>query len=163
MSANANRRYIRAMIAIRRAAASDVDHVAPLFDAYRQFYRQPSDLDLARRYLADRLAAGESVILVAETSGTAAPEACGFTQLYPLFSSIACRPVWILSDLFVARAFRRGGVGRQLMESAHVFARQTGAATVELDTAHTNTSAQALYESLGYRRDQEFRHYVLTL
>src|SRR5262245_58112387 len=161
MSAGANGRYIRAMIAIRRAAAPDVDHVAPLFDAYRQFYQQASDLDLARRYLADRLAADESVILVAETAGTGAPEPCGFTQLYPLFSSIACRPVWILSDLFVSRPFRRSGVGRQLMEAAHTFARQTGAAAVELDTAHTNTTAQALYESLGYRRDLEFRHYVL--
>ena len=151
------------MIAIRRASATDVDRIAPLFDAYRQFYQQPSDLDLARRFLTDRMAREESVMFLAETSGTAAPEACGFTHLYPLFSSIACRPTWILSDLFVARAYRRGGLGRKLMEAAHAFARETGATAVELDTAHTNTTAQPLYESLGYRRDLDFRHYVLTL
>ncbi len=151
------------VIAIRRAAVADVDRIAPLFDAYRQFYRQPSDLALARRFLTDRITREESVMFLAETAGTAAPEACGFTHLYPLFSSIACRPTWILSDLFVARAFRRGGVGRKLMEAAHAFARETGASTIELDTAHTNTTAQPLYESLGYRRDVEFRHYILTL
>jgi ribosomal protein S18 acetylase RimI-like enzyme len=151
------------MIAIRRATVEDVDRIAPLFDAYRQFYRQPPDGSLARGFLADRLGRGESVVFVAETAGTSAPETCGFTQLYPLFSSVACRPIWILSDLFVARAFRRGGVGRRLMEAAHEFARIQGAATVELDTAHTNTTAQTLYESLGYRQDLEFRHYILKL
>lgn len=151
------------MIAIRRAVVEDVDRLAPLFDAYRQFYRQPVDLSLARQFLADRLAHNGSVVFLAETAGTSAPEICGFTQLYPLFSSVACRPTWLLSDLFVARAFRRGGVGRRLMEAAHAFAREQGSATVELDTAHTNTTAQALYESLGYQQDLEFRHYVLRL
>jgi ribosomal protein S18 acetylase RimI-like enzyme len=151
------------MIAIRRAALEDVDRIVPLFDAYRQFYGQPADGALARRFLTDRLTHEESVVFLAETAGTAAPEACGFTQLYPLFSSVACRPIWILYDLFVARAFRRGGVGRRLMEAAHEFARVQGAATVELDTAHTNVTAQALYESLGYRQDLEFRHYILKL
>ena len=149
------------MIAIRRAAVEDVDRLAPLFDAYRQFYQQPADLPLAQRFLTDRLSHNEAVVFLAETAGTSAPETCGFTQLYPLFSSVACRPIWILSDLFVVRSFRRGGVGRRLMEVAHAFARDQGAATVELDTAHTNTTAQALYESLGYRHDLEFRHYVV--
>ena len=49
------------------------------------------------------------------------------------------------------------------MEAAQVFAREQGAAAVELDTAHTNTPAQALYESLGYERDLEFRHYSKSL
>lgn len=151
------------MIAIRRANVEDVDRIAPLFDAYRQFYQQASDLHLARQFLTERLTRDESVMFLAETAGTGAPEACGFTHLYPLFSSIACRPTWILSDLFVSRAYRRGGVGRKLMEAAHAFARGTGASAVELDTAHTNTTAQPLYESLGYRRDLDFRHYVLTL
>ena len=151
------------MIAIRRASVNDVDRLAPLFDAYRQFYRQPSDIALARSFLVDRLERDQSVVFLAETAGTSAPEACGFTQLYPLYSSVGCRPIWILSDLFVVRPFRRGGVGHRLMGAAHTFAREQSAATVELDTAHTNTSAQTLYESLGYEQDLEFRHYVLRL
>lgn len=151
------------MIEIRRAGVEDVALLAPLFDAYRQFYHQPTDLALARRFLAARLGRDESVVFVAHTTGNGDIVGCGFTQLYPLFSSVACRPTWILYDLFVDPNCRRTGVARRLMEAAHAFARAQGAATVELDTAHTNTSAQALYDALGYRRDLEFRHYVLTL
>jgi ribosomal protein S18 acetylase RimI-like enzyme len=151
------------MIEIRRAHAADVDLLAPLFDAYRQFYGRDADLDLAHHYLAERLRGAESVIFLAVRQQEGRATACGFTQLYPFFSSLSCRPVWILSDLYVAPEVRRTGTGRHLMEAAHAFARESGAATVELDTAHENTPAQALYESLGYRRDLEFRHYVLSL
>ena len=147
------------MIEIHRAGPADVDAIAPLFDAYRGFYGRPSDLQLARTFLAARLGAGESVVLFAVDQGTA----CGCTQLYPMFSSLRCRPTWMLSDLFVAPGQRRGGIGRRLMDAAHAFARERGAAAIELDTAHTNTAAQALYESLGYERDVEFRHYALSL
>jgi ribosomal protein S18 acetylase RimI-like enzyme len=146
-------------IVIRRAGAADLEHLVPLFDAYRQFYGLPADAGRARRFLAERLDRRESVIFVALPDDT--PQA--FTQLYPSFSSLACRPMWLLSDLFVATPWRRAGLGRRLMEAAHQFAREQGAATVELDTAHSNTAAQALYEALGYRRDDVFRHYVLRL
>jgi ribosomal protein S18 acetylase RimI-like enzyme len=147
------------MIEIRRAAPADADRLAPLFDAYRRFYGRDADLSLARRFLAERLEKGESVVFLAMQDATP----CGFTQLYPLFSSLSCRPSWILSDLFVDPSARRSGVGRRLMETAHTFARGQGAATVELETAHTNTAAQALYEDMGYQHDLEFRHYVLSL
>lgn len=147
------------MIEIRRAVPSDADALAPLFDAYRGFYGRTADLQLARSFLAERLTRGESVVLFATEQSTP----CGFTQLYPMFSSLRCRSIWILSDLFVAPDRRGGGVGRRLMEAAHAFGRAQGAASIELDTAHTNTAAQALYESLGYERDVEFRHYVLSL
>lgn len=147
------------MIEIRRAGVSDVDLIAPLFDAYRGFYGRAPDLPLARGFLLERLSREESVVFLATDGATP----CGFTQLYPLFSSLRCRPIWILSDLFVTPERRRGGVGRMLMEAAQAFAQAQGAAAIELDTAHTNTLAQALYESLGYERDLEFRHYALSL
>jgi ribosomal protein S18 acetylase RimI-like enzyme len=147
------------MFEIRRAALVDADRIAPLFDAYRRFYGRDADLPLARRFLTDRLANGESVVFLATNDATP----CGFTQLYPFFSSLSCRPTWILSDLFVDPSSRRSGVARRLMEAAHAFARDEGAVAVELDTAHTNVQAQSLYEEMGYRRDLEFRHYVLSL
>jgi ribosomal protein S18 acetylase RimI-like enzyme len=147
------------MIEIRRAGPSDVDLIAPLFDAYRGFYGRASDLPLAHGFLAERVGREESVVLLAVDETTP----CGFTQLYPLFSSLRCRAIWMLSDLFVVPDRRGGGVGRRLMEAAHAFAKEQGAASIELDTAHTNTPAQTLYESLGYERDLEFRHYVLSL
>lgn len=144
---------------IRRADSADLDVLAPLFDAYRQFYGLPSDPARARTFLNERLAREESVIFLALADGAPA----GFTQLYPAFSSLDCRAIWLLSDLFVVPPRRRTGVGRGLMGAAHRFARERQAARVELDTARDNTLAQTLYETLGYHPDETFRHYVLDL
>jgi ribosomal protein S18 acetylase RimI-like enzyme len=147
-------------VSIRQAVAADADLVAPLFDAYRQFYRQPADFPRARRFLAERLLQRQSTVLVAETADG---EAVGFVQLYPCFSSIRVAPIFILSDLFVAQSARGGGVGRSLMEAAARFARATGAVGLELATARTNAPAQRLYESLGWQRDEAFYQYGLDL
>ena len=146
---------------IRQATLEDVELVAPLFDAYRQFSRQPPDLPLARAFLQARLGAGESRVYLARDAAAA----LGFVQLYPLFSSTAPRPgrIWLLNDLYVVPAARGRGVGRRLMDRARQLAEETGAGAIELATARSNLTAQALYESLGYRRDEQFLHYSLGL
>lgn len=136
-----------------------VDLIAPLFDAYRQFYGKPADLDGARRFLVERLTRGESVIFAAVEK----EQAIGFTQLYPSFSSVSLRPIWILNDLFVVDAARRRGIAASLLRSARDFAQQTGAARLALSTAIANAKAQALYEREGWKRDSEFFHYELEL
>lgn len=67
---------------VRLVTATDADRVAPLFDAYRQFYGLPPDLPLCRRYLAERLGRDESVVLLAAGDDGAA---AGFVQMYPGF------------------------------------------------------------------------------
>jgi ribosomal protein S18 acetylase RimI-like enzyme len=148
-------------MSIRHATLEDLDLVAPLFDAYRQFYRQPHDLPLARAFLQARLAAGDSVVYLAEDDGTVQ----GFVQLYPLFSSTGPRPgrIWLLNDLYVVPPAQGRGVGRRLMDRARQLAEETGAQSIELATARSNTRAQALYASLGYRREEEFFYYSLGL
>jgi putative acetyltransferase len=138
-----------------QVSAEQVQLVAPLFDAYRQFYGQSSDLEGARRFLAERLGRGESVLFAAVEDG----QALGFTQLYPTFSSVSMKPVWILNDLFVAEDARRRGLGARLLHAARDHALQTGAARLVLSTAVANTTAQALYERHGWRRDTAFLHY----
>lgn len=138
----------------------DLDRLVPLFDAYRQFYGQAPDSAMARRFLHDRLARNESLVLIAEDrDGTAV----GFVQLYPLFSSILAAPMSLLSDLFVDPHARRHGVGTRLLTAAAEEARSTGAVRLELATAIMNASAQRLYERLGWVRDQEFYVYSLSL
>jgi GNAT superfamily N-acetyltransferase len=105
------------------------------------------------------LARNESIVLVAEDGNGAA---IGFVQLYPTFSSILAAPMYVLSDLFVTLEARRRGVGTLLLRSAVETARSTGAVRLELATAITNVSAQRLYESLGWRKD-EFHLYGLAL
>ncbi len=144
---------------VRRAGLGDVDDLAPLFDLYRQFYGQASDLAAARAFLSERLRRDESVIFIA----TADDVALGFTQLYPSFSSVLVRRLWILNDLFVSPAARRGGVGRRLLERAREWAVETGAKGLTLTTALTNSAARSLYESCGWRLDDEFAHYQLLV
>ena len=144
---------------VARATPADLDALAGLFDAYRQFYRRPSDRDGARRFLAERMARDESTVFLARLGD--AP--IGFTQLFPFWTSVGMQRVWVLNDLFVAASARRRGAARALMEAAHAFAVETGAARIELATEITNTGAQALYEDLGYARDAEFAHYALAL
>ena len=144
----------------RRAESRDLDAVAALFDAYRQFYEMPADLALARRYLDERFSRHESVIFVAEDAqGTLV----GFTQLCPAFCSVAADRTFVLYDLFVTPAARGTGAGRALMEAAEAHARAAGAARLELQTAKTNKVGQSLYESCGWKRDELFYVYAKTL
>jgi GNAT superfamily N-acetyltransferase len=145
---------------IRQATIHDLEILVPLFDAYRQFYEQPSDPVLARQFLGDRFAHHESVILLAQSSGE---QGLGFTQLYPLFSSTRAARTYLLNDLFVAAEARRLGVARRLLEEAANTARALGAIALSLSTAQSNHRAQALYESLGWQHEQEFREYTLSL
>jgi ribosomal protein S18 acetylase RimI-like enzyme len=136
-------------IAVRRAVESDLDAIAPLFDAYRQFYGQPSDVPRARAWLRERMQRGESVVLLAERDGTAV----GFTQLYPMFSSVRTARLWILNDLFVAADARRLGVARGLLDAAAQACRKDGAAGIMLETGRDNASARALYRAAGWHED----------
>jgi GNAT superfamily N-acetyltransferase len=144
----------------RRATLEDIETIAPLFDAYRQFYQQATDLDGARAYLTERLAGGESVVFFALLDDGAP---AGFTQLYPIFSSTSMQRAWLLNDLFVAPVARRAGVGRALLERAHAFAQETHAKELMLQTALDNIPAQRLYESLGWQRDNDYYVYMLTM
>ena len=145
---------------IRAATVNDVAALAPLFDAYRQFYEQPSDPVLAREFLSARLQRGESVVLLAfDADG----RAMGFVQLYPTFCSVAAARIFILYDLFISPAVRRGGTGAALLGAAASFARSEGAVRLELSTAPTNHAARALYQREGWRRVDEFEVYALPL
>jgi ribosomal protein S18 acetylase RimI-like enzyme len=145
---------------IVRAEHQHLGVLAPLFDAYRVFYEQPSDLTAAHEFLHARLSNLESAVFLALSSEG---KGLGFTQLYPSFGSVSLCRLWILYDLFVAPEARRLGVGRALMETAHQFAADSDARIVELSTATNNYQAQALYESLGYVRDTDYYGYALVL
>lgn len=131
---------------------ADADLLAPLFDRYRLFYGMKGDLEGARKFLRERLAQGDAVLLWIELDGQPA----GFAQMYPSFSSLAMRTAWILNDLFVEENFRRRNVGETLLKEAENFARQRGARGITLKTARDNTQAQSLYQKLGWVRDDRF-------
>lgn len=146
-------------VEVIRATIDHLELIVPLFDAYRQFYKQEPDLNGARAFIRARIELDQSVIFLAMQDSTA----LGFTQLYPSFSSESMRRVWILNDLFVTPSARRLGVAKALMERARQLAIETDAKGLILETAITNTLGQKLYESLGWRREEEFYRYYLNV
>ncbi|MDH4560790.1 GNAT family N-acetyltransferase [Pseudomonas sp. BN411] len=139
---------------------SDLDDLSALFAGYLEFYQVPRPLAEIRSFLEQRLDRGDSTLFIARDSdGTP----LGFTQLYPFLSSLALAPAWLLSDLYVVPAARRQGVGEDLMNAARAHAERTGACGIQLETAKTNLAGQALYERLGYVRDEVFFTYWLSL
>ncbi|RNF84118.1 GNAT family N-acetyltransferase [Montanilutibacter psychrotolerans] len=136
-------------LAIHRATLADLDTLAPMFDAYRVFYQQPSDLPRAHAFLHERLQTETSVVLLATLHGQSA----GFTQLYPAYSSVRTARTWVLNDLFVERTARRQGVARALLEAGAHYAGESGAAGISLETSRDNTPARALYRGAGWHED----------
>jgi len=139
-----------------RATQENLNQLTPLFDGYRVFYKQPSDLEAARTFLSERFQKKDSVIFLALASdGTG----LGFTQLYPSFSSVSMQRTYILNDLFVTSEARKEGVGEALMENAKQFAIKQGAKGLTLETEIDNP-AQSLYQRLGWKKDTHVNHYT---
>ena len=143
-------------IKISTATKADVAAIAPLFDAYRQFYQSAPDLALANRYFAERIEKADALILLAQD---ASAQALGFCQLYPTFCSLEAKPIYALYDLYVAPAARGAGIGNLLLLAAEQSAREHGMCRLDLTTAKTNLPAQAAYEALGWVRDEVYFSY----
>jgi ribosomal protein S18 acetylase RimI-like enzyme len=144
---------------IFQATIEDLEGVSNLFNLYRIFYQQESDLESAKTYIKERIENKESVLFVVKDK----QNYVGFTQLYPAFSSISLKRAWILNDLYVDKKARKQGVGELLLHKAKEYAIETGAKSLSLSTAPDNHSAQRLYEKNGYKRDDQFYHYELDL
>lgn len=143
----------------RQAILADLPSLASLFDGYRVYYRQTSDLVLASEFVLARLKNKDSTIFVAQNEQT---ELLGFVQLYPIFSSVNARSSLLLNDLFVSEKARKLGIGRGLMNKATEYGKSIGVCWIMLQTEKTNSGAQSLYESLGYQRDNDCYYYYLN-
>jgi len=144
---------------IHLATIEDLDGVSTLFNLYRIFYQQTSNLEDAKTYIKARLEHEDSVIFVVKDE----EKYLGFTQLYPTFSSISMKRAWILNDLYVDIEARKQGIGELLLLKAKEYAIETGSKSIMLSTAPDNYSAQRLYEKNGFIRDSQFCHYELSL
>ncbi|MDW3647697.1 MAG: GNAT family N-acetyltransferase [Bacteroidia bacterium] len=146
---------------IIKAGIADLDLIVPLFDAYRRFYEQEADPEKVKAFLHTRIQREESVIFLALSEGQR--EAMGFTQLYPSFSSVSMQRLWVLNDLFVDPKHRKKGVATSLMNTARELAEDTRSKGLMLETGKENYDAQALYEKLGYKKEEDYFVYNLKV
>jgi len=136
---------------IHKATAEDAAIIAPLFDAYRVFYQQPSDRAGATKFIRERLQQNESVILIAFINNVAV----GFTQLYPIFTSVGMQRTWLLNDLFVDVACRNKNIATELLDAAKDYGRSTNSKWLMLQTGKENFPAQSLYEKNGWHKETD--------
>ena len=142
---------------IREAQIEDLQQLAPLFNAYRVFYKQPSDIKGAKDFLTCRFKEKDSQILVAITNS----ELVGFTQIYPMFSSVSMQRSYVLNDLYVNDLHRHKKIGEGLLKAAQQFCKTNNAKGLTLET-DTHNPAQKLYERLKWKRDTDVFHYTWT-
>ncbi len=138
-----------------KAKIEHLDKIAPLFNQYRVFYEQESDLEKARDFIQERLNRKESTILIAIDTNE---KAVGFTQLFPSFSSVSCQRTFILNDLYVDKESRKAGIGSLLLNAVKDLAIELNYKGVALETARNNP-AQKLYESLDWQKDKDHYFY----
>jgi GNAT superfamily N-acetyltransferase len=142
------------MVIIKKADLGHLRDIAPLFDSYRVFYGQESNLEKALIFLEDRLLKEESIIFLAYENEVPV----GFVQLYFTFSSVSLQRSLILNDLFVSEEYRKKKVGQALLEKSKSFCIENGFKGLTLETAVDNP-AQKLYEKLDWKKDSHCFHY----
>ena len=141
---------------ILKAELQHLNDLVPLFDGYRKFYKQTSDLKSARQFLTDRITNQESIIYIAYIDKSPV----GFTQLYPLYSSVSMETMYLLNDLFVDGSIRSQGVGQELIQAAKDLCVAKNYKGLALQTEFDNR-AQHLYERVGFVKDTDL-HFFWT-
>jgi RimJ/RimL family protein N-acetyltransferase len=137
-------------LAVRRAAADDVDALLDLYEAVaaeaRYIARElPVDRDSLRPTWVESVGDPDAAWFIAEVDG----EIVGSV-------SIQGRGVAHLG-MQVARSHRGRGIGSSLLEASIAWARQAGAHKVALEVWPHNEAAIALYEKFGFEREGYLR------
>ncbi len=146
---------------IVQATLEHLDLLTPMFIKYREFYGELPLPGSSRKFRENRLKRKESVIYMALADEE--DRLLGYCQLYPSFSSLSLKRVWILNDIYVAEDARRQLVADRLLQTAKKMAKDTNAIRLRVATSENNLAAQKTYESIGFREDTVFKNYTLEL
>lgn len=140
----------------RKAEIKDLDNLSVLFDNYRIFYRKETDIESAQNFLKDRISKNDSEIFVAENTEH---QLVGFVQLYPLFSSVRMKKLWLLNDLFVNYDYRKKGISLGLIDKAKELVEKSGACGMYLETEKSNLVGNNLYPKAGFELNNDSNFY----
>lgn len=142
-------------IKIIQASVDNPDELSKLFQSYRIFYKKTPDTEGEKAFLKDRIINQESVVYLAKSGD----RFIGFVQLYPVFSSVRMKKLWLLNDLFVDADYRKTGAASLLIEKSKELAIETKSAGLMLQTAKDNITAQSVYNKTDFVRDEDFYTY----
>jgi GNAT superfamily N-acetyltransferase len=150
-------------VQVLQAYTRHLSLIVGLFDEFRQHCDQPPNPEGARVFLAERLERRDSTIFFASEGSGSFQRALGFMQLYPSFSSVWMKRVWILSDLYVLPDFRRRGIAKALHDRARQLALETRASGLAFSGILDNDAVRQFTEALGYRCDGKAREFFLRV
>jgi diamine N-acetyltransferase len=125
------------------AGETHAHHVAAIPGAFRSVA-----VAVPREYFAQLVAGDDSDVIVAEVSDTIV----GYAVLLHRRTAremLVPRMYAHIENFGVSAAYRREGIGRQLIEACVARARERGATSLELDCWEANQEAIAFYTSLG--------------
>lgn len=137
------------------ATLEHLEDYAKLFNEYRIFYEQESDVERGQKFLKERILNGESVTFLIKKDD----KCVGFAQLYPLYHYKSLKRQWLLSDLFVVPAYRSLGLAVDLIERCKDYCAETDACGLLLETQKTNKIGNQLYPKCGFELDEEHNYY----
>ncbi|MDN3674210.1 GNAT family N-acetyltransferase [Flavobacterium branchiarum] len=140
---------------IEIATLDHLDEFAALFNSYRIFYRQPSNVEIGKAFLKERITNKETTTFLVKADG----KFVGFAQLYPLYHYKALQKQWLLSDLFVDPDFRGRGLSVDLIDRCKLFCDETDACGLLLETEKTNEIGNILYPKCGFELDNDHNYY----
>lgn len=127
---------------IRAPRASDLEAIAGLLGELGY----PSSASAVEVRLAEFIKAAHLAVFVADNGHGPV----GLATAYVVPAVHADHPVAVLSALVVAEGERGKGVGRQLVEAAHAWARDRHAYRITVSSGLAREGAHAFYERLGY-------------
>ncbi len=144
---------------IKRCNINDLERLVPLFDDYRQHFKQASDLVAVKTYLAERLETKDALIYLAQSG----EELHGFVVLYPSFSSIGLAPIWILNDFYLKSGNNKRLMAKKLLDQLSQDCREAGAIRIEVTTRKENHKLHKLYKDYGFEKDYKYDYYFLQV
>ncbi len=137
------------MIKLADAAPGDETAIAALCAELDEFYGDlPEGLPAERAAQVRDILFGAPPLAYALVAWDGSAPA-GFAAYSFLWPAAGLTASLYLKELYVADAYRRTGVGAQLMDGLYDIARRRGLSRVEWTTDTSNEGAQAFYEALG--------------
>jgi GNAT superfamily N-acetyltransferase len=142
---------------IVKCTETHLESLVDIFEEYRQFCGFDRSQNETKAFLKKLILNEESTIFIAIDSEK--DSVMGFVNLYPCYSSLALRRLWILNDLGVSSSYRVKGVSKALIQKVQEFAKETNAIRIELKTKLKNTTARSLYKAMNFTVDEDNVYY----
>jgi ribosomal protein S18 acetylase RimI-like enzyme len=158
------RQPLNASIKIRVALPEDVVAISKLWLKFMQynaafdssFEVKPKVSARFAREIQNRLTDSNYRIAVAEIDNGLVGYCFSYVSRKPYFFKLG--KFGFIGDLYVNEQYRRGGIGRLLVDDAHAYFERRGAEQIELLVASKNIDTIKFWEKLGYTKLLEWMY-----